>query len=469
MVAQLVVSPWLTQTDDPEKNAGVRAALVVPDDEEILLARVALASQCVGTTRLALGFLPRSAEVLLRALDAFGVRHSWEPESGQLLVVGAGLGQWAAPEHALDVRGEAAVAALLLGMCVSRNHVIELWVGQTVADLLVPLLSQCHTIERSETPDRLGGQALRLLPRAPDSPRAAGIEVRDLGAFPWVKQAVLLAGLRAGSRSVFEEQFASADHLERALLHVRAPLDAHGTCLTLHPPKNVDALRAESYEQVGSIDAGLAVLAAALAAPRGELGLLHVGLNPTRTQIFSLLRGIGLDVRVTFEGARQGEPVGRVVIGWDRQQRGHVDWGNGGRGGAVHGETSLALGDSQLYLAALAAGSSEAWTFSDHVSKVKDLDERVWARVVGLLRSSGATAEDGGDSGWRIHGRASGLLPLTVTSGGDARLVLVASALALRAGTSSVIDDVECLRGTYPKWIGTLRALGAKVEVRDAQ
>ena len=88
---------------------------------------------------------------------------------------------------------------------------------------------------------------------------------------------------------------------------------------------------------------------------------------------------------------------------------------------------------------------------------------------MGLLRSSGATAEDGGDSGWRIHGRASGLLPLTVTSGGDARLVLVASALALRAGTSSVIDDVECLRGTYPKWIGTLRALGAKVEVRDAQ
>jgi 3-phosphoshikimate 1-carboxyvinyltransferase len=446
----------------------VRAALVVPDDEEVLLARVALASQCSGTTRWTLGFLPRSVEVLLQALGQFGVHHSWEPKEGQLLLVGVGLGQWTAPQLALDVRGEAAVAALLLGLCVSRAHVIDLWVGPTVADLLVPLLGQCHDIESSEIPDRLGGRALRLLPRAADSPRAAGIEARDLGIFPWVKQAVLLAGLRAGSRSVFEEQFASSDHLERALLHVRAPLEAHGTCLILHPPKNADALRAEAYEHVGSIDAGLAVLAAALAAPRGELGLLHVGLNPTRTQVFSLLRGVGLDVRVTFEGARQGEPVGRVVFGWDRQLDEGSPVADQGRGACVDGEASLALGDSQLYVAALAAGSAQAWVFSHHISKIRDTDEKVWGRVVGLLRSGGAVVHDRGEGGWHVQGRSAALLPLTVTSGGDARLVLVASALALRAGTSSVIDDVECLRGTYPKWVGTLRALGAQLEIRDA-
>ncbi|HXS19421.1 MAG TPA: hypothetical protein VN764_19620, partial [Polyangiaceae bacterium] len=83
-------------------------------------------------------------------------------------------------------------------------------------------------------------------------------------------------------------------------------------------------------------------------------------------------------------------------------------------------------------------------------------------------RSSGAVVENRGDSGWHIQGRPDGLLPLTVTSGGDARLVLVATALALRGRAKSVIDDVECLRGTYPKWIGTLRALGVKLEIRDA-
>ena len=135
----------------------------------------------------------------------------------------------------------------------------------------------------------------------------------------------------------------------------------------------------------------------------------------------------------------------------------------------MQGETSLALGDSQLYLLALAACGAQGWTFSDHISKVKDSDEKVWARALGLVRSAGALVEERGDGGWHIQGRSSELSPLTITTGGDARLVFVATALALRAGTSSVIDDVECLRGTYPKWIGTLRALGAQLEIRDAQ
>ncbi|HXS18505.1 MAG TPA: hypothetical protein VN764_15010, partial [Polyangiaceae bacterium] len=100
MVTQLVVSPWSTQADSPAAPRELRAALAVPDDEEVALARVALASQCSGTTRIALGFLPHSVDVLLRALAQFGVASSWDADTGELLVVGGGLGQWTEPQVA---------------------------------------------------------------------------------------------------------------------------------------------------------------------------------------------------------------------------------------------------------------------------------------------------------------------------------------------------------------------------------
>lgn len=49
----------------------------------------------------------------------------------------------------------------------------------------------------------------------------------------------------------------------------------------------------------------------------------------------------------------------------------------------------------------------------------------------------------------------------------DPRLALVATILALGAEQPSVIDDVECLRQGYPRWLGTLRALGVQLEVRE--
>lgn len=471
MVAQLIVHPWplvdgSSHHGERAANSSVRAALSVPDDEEVLLARVAVASLCMGSTRFSLGFVSASLRALLGALEHYGVEHSWDGAHAELQVVGRGLDGFTAPDQALDLRGEAAVAALVVGLCVSRPFVSEVWVGAGVAEVLVALLAENHTLEAEDVPD--GGKALRLLPRAHERP-ALGVAARDYGVFPWAKQAVLLAGLRASSATTFEERFASADHLERALLQVRAPLDGHGTYLVLHPPRDPKSLRAQDYEHVGSIDAGLAVICAALAARAGELGVREVCVNPTRTHAVALLRGLGLDVRVIAEGDRQGEPVGRVIVGWKRAigtDSGAVDVL---RAGTVQGETAFALGDAQLHLAALASSLGQPWRFSDHVSKVRDNDGKIWSRTVGLLRSVGASAENLGEDGWRIQGRTAPLDPLTVTSGGDARLVLAATLLGLRARGPSVIDDVECLRGAYPKWVGTLRALGARVEVRDAE
>ena len=52
-----------------------------------------------------------------------------------------------------------------------------------------------------------------------------------------------------------------------------------------------------------------------------------------------------------------------------------------------------------------------------------------------------------------------------VSSGGDHRIAMAAAVLALVADGESRIDDVDCIATSFPRFAGTLRALGAEVEV----
>ncbi len=74
------------------------------------------------------------------------------------------------------------------------------------------------------------------------------------------------------------------------------------------------------------------------------------------------------------------------------------------------------------------------------------------------------------ESGGEVHIEGCGgkpLRPLQVTTGGDYRLALLATILALGSDQASIIDDVECLRQGFPRWVGTLRAVGVQLEVKD--
>jgi hypothetical protein len=44
-------------------------------------------------------------------------------------------------------------------------------------------------------------------------------------------------------------------------------------------------------------------------------------------------------------------------------------------------------------------------------------------------------------------------------------LAVLSTLLALGAGEKSVIDDVDCLAPDFPRWSGSLRALGVDLEV----
>lgn len=445
MVAQLIIHPT---------SAPLVGSLPVPSDQGIALCRMGLAALSRGKTTLRFRDEQRSIATLLRFLKEVGVQGSFE--DGAVEIQGAGLWGLKVPTAALDLRGDSEVAGIALGLLVSRPFESELIVDDLVAQLLGPALREAHEVEETAEPD--GGRRLRLLARSSET-RPAGISLAIHGFFPWIKWALLLSGLRASSPTMIEERFASADHLERVMIRARMPLDVQGTVSVLHPPRDDDSVAPQVFENVGSTTMGAALVGAALMRSGSAVTLREICTNPTRSDFYSVARHMGAEVAIAPLGDRQGEPFGNLSVR------------SGGlpssvlRSVQISGENAARLGDEVIVLLGMAARAKGVSVFTDLVTGKRGGDTKIWSRAAGLLASAGVQVERT-EGGIVVTGReGQPFLPVNTTTGGDSRLALLASLLALGADKKSVIDDVDCLAPDFPRWSGCLRALGAKVEV----
>jgi len=82
------------------------------------------------------------------------------------------------------------------------------------------------------------------------------------------------------------------------------------------------------------------------------------------------------------------------------------------------------------------------------------------------LRAFGVQATAGAD-GILIEGQPERPLSAArINCRGDHRLAMTAAVLGLVADGETIIDDVDCLAVSFPRFAGTLRALGADIEVQ---
>jgi 5-enolpyruvylshikimate-3-phosphate synthase len=428
------------------------------DDQDILLVRIALGVVCRGRTRIDLHQEPGpAARVFLRALALLGVQSETRkaPDgSHELDVHGRGLLAELDNPGLLDVRGASDVAGLLVGLLAGRPGNYDLLVDERVADAMASFLVPLGAL-RVERED--GGFCLRLRWQA--DARLPGFEIDSLGYFSWHKQAALLIGLRsAGEIRVFE-QVASSDHLERALARARAPLERMASLLVLHPPRDADALSPDHFHPIGSARALGYLAAAALSVPGSRIEVRGVSTNQSGPDVPSIVHLLGGGVSVRPQGDVHGEPVGDVTF------FGQLGLADSLRPLVVAGESAVRLGDSVLPLIVAAARGRGRFEFPEIVPHGRAGDPRIIERLVGLLRSGGMTVDL--DSGVTLVGQGSQpVVPLRMTTGGDGRLAALGTLMAMAGGLQSIIDDVDCLREEFPRLIGTLRALGARLETR---
>jgi 3-phosphoshikimate 1-carboxyvinyltransferase len=202
----------------------------------------------------------------------------------------------------------------------------------------------------------------------------------------------------------------------------------------------------------GDISAAAFLVVAAQLVEGSRVTARGVGVNPTRTGLLEVVRDMGGGLTVESRGERSGEPVAEL-----HAQSAPL------RAISVGGETVPRAIDEIPIACALAARARGTTRIRDAEELRHKESDRI-ATMAKVLRAFGVACEEKPD-GMDIEGKDGTLDPADVDSRGDHRIAMTAAVLALLARAPSRVRDAGCIATSYPKFVATLRALGARVEV----
>jgi 3-phosphoshikimate 1-carboxyvinyltransferase len=429
----------------------------VPSDKSIGHRALLFGALCEGTTHIS-GFSHGEDNVsTANAMRAMGVTID-EPAPEELVVHGAGLFGLRAPDRDLDCGNSGTTMRLLCGVLAAQRFRATLFGDETLSRrpmmrVAGPLRARGAVIDgrRHPTKDSEIVAPLVLGP-LPEGRELASLEYESPVSSAQVKSAILLSGLYAHGVTRFREPTVSRDHTERMLAALGCPMRTVASIVELDPTGWSRRMPGFDIAIPGDISAAAFLLVAAQIVEGSRVTARGVGVNPTRTGLLEIARDMGAGLTVESKGERSGEPVAEL----------HA-WSAPLRAVAVGGETVPRAIDEIPIACALAARANGATRIRDAGELRHKESDRI-ATMAKVLRAFGVACEEHPE-GLDIEGCAGALDPADVDSRGDHRIAMTAAVLALVARGPSRIRDAACIATSYPKFVGTLRALGARVDV----
>ena len=420
----------------------VRGTLRVPPDKSISHRYALLASMAAGRTTIDDYSTGADCLSTLSCLEALGVGVTrTATAAGVKVVVDGRPGGFAVPRGPLDCGNSGTTMRMLSGLLASQAFTATLigdrsLNGRPMRRVAAPLTAMGARVDLQEggrPPLTITGGVLTGITHTPEVPSAQ------------IKSAVLLAGLRASGHTTVREPAATRDHTERALaaFGVEVTRSADGDVRVTGGARLAGGLSLRVPGDPSST-AFLAVAAAGL--PGSAVEITDVGLNPTRTALFDVLRRAGADVTTTIESTRHGEPVGRVRIA------------HGAPAALVITPAEVPLLIDELpALAALATFTGSIEVHGAGELRVKESD-RISALVQGLARLGADVDEFPDGFAVRATRRLTGG---TVDAHHDHRLAMTFAIAGLGASGPTTIFGAEIAAVSFPGFFATLDRLRA--------
>jgi 3-phosphoshikimate 1-carboxyvinyltransferase len=450
-VTDLVVHP---------SKAPLVGSVPVPGDKSIAHRAILFAGLAAGRSRIEGGAMGEDNRATLAALVAMGARAE-EVSPGVLDVDGVGERGLSAPASDIDCGNSGTTMRLLAGVLSAQRFASRL-VGdpslsrRPMERVARPLRLRGARIEGQIDPKRVGDiTAPLVIGPLPATHALDAIEYAIPIASAQVKSAILLSGLWSEGDTFVREPTVSRDHTERLLQALGARIRTVGPMVALEAPAFDGAIPSFSTRVPGDPSAAAFLVAAALLVPGSRVDVRRVGTNPTRLGFFEVLRDMGAAVILAPLGDELGEPIGDVHAAASSLHR-----------ASIGGETITRAIDEVPILCALAARASGVTSIVDAAElRVKESD-RI-AAMATVLRAFGVSCEEHAD-GLAIEGQPEGALRAAdVASGGDHRIAMTAVVLGLLADGPTRVRDADCIATSFPRFVGTLRALGARIEVEE--
>src|SRR5262249_18693257 len=241
----------------------------------------------------------------LACLEALGVRVS---RGRTMTISGTGPRGLRAPSAPLDAANSGTSMRLLAGLLAAHPFTSVLGGDASLSRrpmrrVIEPLARMGAGIDSLDgrPPLTIHGSALRAITHHPEVPSAQ------------VKSAVLLAGLHADGRTAVKEPTPTRDHPGRALEAFGGRVIREGETIAVDGGQR---LRAIAVDVPGDLSSALFWLALAAGTPDSDLTIEGVGLNPSRTAVFDVLRRAGarLELPNLPDASGSGEPSGSIRV-----------------------------------------------------------------------------------------------------------------------------------------------------------
>ncbi|WP_245749934.1 bifunctional prephenate dehydrogenase/3-phosphoshikimate 1-carboxyvinyltransferase [Marinobacter zhejiangensis] len=414
----------------------------VPGDKSISHRSIMLGALADGVTEVN-GFL--EGEDSLATLQAFrdmGVTIEG-PDNGYVRIYGVGIDGLQAPRGPLYLGNSGTAMRLFSGLLAAQPFDSELTGDESlskrpmgrVADPLKAMGAVIETAEAGRPPLKIrGGQAL------------TGIHYEMPVASAQVKSCLLLAGLYSEGATSVTEPAPTRDHTERMLEGFGYHVHRNGAVSSV---SGGGRLTATAIDVPADISSAAFFLVAASIAPDSDLTLRHVGMNPTRVGVITILRLMGADIEVSNEREVGGEPVADLRV----------------RSANLKGidipedQVPLAIDEFPVLFIAAACAEGETILRGAEELRVKESDRiQVMADGLEALGVRTTVTPDGIviPGGQTIGGGS-------VDSHGDHRIAMSFAVASLRAVGDIVINDCANVATSFPGFVELARSTGIQI------
>jgi len=420
----------------------VTGACRVPGDKSISHRSIMFGALAEGITRIT-GFLDGDdALATLHAFRDMGVSIDG-PKDGRVTIHGVGLRGLQSPIEPLNVGNAGTAMRLLMGLLAGQHFEFTL-IGDTSLTK--------RPMGRVANPLREMGVAVdtALEGRPPITIKANGkvnaIHYEMPMASAQVKSCVLLAGLYAEGKTSVVEPAPTRDHTERMLRGFGYEVLTEGNTISL---VGGGKLRAASIDVPADISSAAFYMVAASIAPDSDIVLEHVGINPTRDGIISILRLMGADITLLNERDVGGEPVADIRVRYAPLK------------GIAIPEHLVPLAIDEfpvLFVAAACATGRTVLTGAEEL-RVKESD-RIQVMADGL-QSLGVNAQPTLDGMVIEGGEISGG---QVETHDDHRIAMSFTIAALRATGSITVNNCGHVATSFPGFVDLAKQVGISIE-----
>src|SRR5438105_9279085 len=419
--------------------------ITVPGDKSISHRAAIIAALSNGVCTLR-GFLPsKDCMHTVNALRALGIKIE-QPEPDTLIVHGKKR-VLTPPASEIDCGNSGTTmrlfAGLLAGQTFESRLVGDASLSRRPMDRIITPLRKMGANIVAEGPEhtpplRIHGGPLK------------GVHYSSPIASAQVKSAVLLAGLFAKGKTTVREPSLSRNHTELMLNYflVRTAREENDAISVFGDqiPESRD------FAIPGDISSAAFWLVAAAAQSGGHLLVRDVGLNDTRTAVLGVLVRMGAQVREAVDDVDQMEPSGTVEV-----------TGAPLKGTVIQGKEIPQLID-ELPILAVAGALASGTTIIRQAEELRVKETDRIAAIAHNLRAMGADVVELKD-GLEIHGRAE-LRGARVASFGDHRIAMAFAVAGMFADGETIVQDVECVRESYPGFEKTLDEFVSAKRVR---